>query len=101
MSVEKIKATKLTGLERKITDELLKFATGRQIFCKPCGSILDFRRAAIVEVTTSAKTTGICKKGKHETMVLCNKCFAKIEKTLEATVTGAFGDDSKIEVTQH
>ena len=55
------------AIERKAQRELMKYATGRAIFC-PCGRVLDMRSSAIVAITVTGQA--------HSTKVFCEKCFA-------------------------
>ena len=55
------------AIERKAQRELMKYATGRAIFC-PCGRVLDMRSSALVTATTPDQSRSV--------KVYCEACFA-------------------------
>jgi len=63
------------AVEAKAQRELVRWATGRAIFC-PCGRVLDMRSSAIVCISTP--------DGSRSTKVYCGTCFAGA--TFEAVV---------------
>lgn len=55
------------AVEKRAQRELMKWATGRAIFC-PCGRVLDMRSSAVVALSTP--------DGSRSTKVYCEACFA-------------------------
>ena len=61
-------------LRNQIEAQLLKYAAGQNITCPACGSIMDWKRTAIVTLYTSvsAKPDQL-----HQQYVQCTKCWSQ------------------------
>lgn len=54
------------ALVNQLNRELLKYAAGKQIFCRQCKVVLDWKTTVIVDIEKGPQ--------KHS-VIVCNKCF--------------------------
>ena len=76
-----IKTEILSGLARTLNLNLLKYSVGRAISCSACGSILDYRRAALVSIAFESPD------GEPESLgsfVLCSACLPEKQYQVSA-----------------
>ena len=74
-------------LKKKMLKETLKFAAGKQMFCKNCGQILDWKTTVVIH---AQKEGSIPKNGAHSvTVIICKDCFDPAGK--EKLEKGGYG----------
>lgn len=64
----------VNSMERTVTRNLLKYAAGQTMFCPACDDVLDYRRAALVEIGQNSRC-------------ICTKCLDRVKSELGEKLT--------------